>query len=358
MAQKESTNWIGAASMVTAIVGSFLNPLLLDGKSVNLDDIGIDGICVTYPVTDTSTRTHHWDSDKIRSRVAHTASVPTSRDQVSNLGHRGLHVTRTDHPQGTRCRIEVTPSLLLGKPDNTRLLSDGQIRSLVNHAVYDVQSSLGLVPLVPLRDARITRLDIARNLVIDDPGDVARFLRGLAEFLPANSPMTQAFRTANGVTSVKMGGKARSVRVYDKHLESKGAVPEGTVRWEARLRTEALKRLGIGTVGDLDVTALRHARFKMWVWSGMTQSIVQPHSFVTRLEDAFRAGKISLQSATRLAGSLFINPQLASESTRGRNRRQLRILGITPVMGCRRASGAHGTTSLRARYHAGRISRE
>lgn len=343
--------------MVKAAVGSFLNPPLLGGNPVSLDNIGIDRISIAYPVTDTSTRTHHWDADKIRSRVGRTKSTLSARFQTSNFGLRGLHVTRTDHPGGIRCRIDITPSLLLGQPDNTLLLSDSQVRSLLGHAVLDVYNSVGLEPQASQSDIRITRLDISRNLVVDDPRDVTRFLEGLAEFHPKYARSIQVFRNAAGVTSVKMGRTVRSVTVYDKHLQSKGAVPKGTVRWEARLRHEALEGLGMDRVGVLTITALRHARFRMWMWSGMTHSIVGPQGFVTRLEDAVRANKITIQTATRLAGSLFIDPALLSASTRSRNRRQLRRLGITPLAHNSPTTKTPSNTTLKARYHAGRISR-
>lgn len=95
----------------------------------------------------------------------------------------------------------------------------------------------------------------------------------------------------------------------------------------------------------------------MWVWSGMTHSIEGPHALATRLGDAVRAKKIKLQTAMRLAGSLFIDPGLTKKRTRRRNRRQLRLLGITPLMASDPATGTHTNTTLRARYHAGRISR-
>ncbi len=63
------------------------------------------------------------------------------------------------------------------------------------------------------------------------------FLRTHAEYRPTNANKVQMIIGASGVSYVNKGNKSRSVTIYDKHSNSGGACPRGTLRWECRMRS-------------------------------------------------------------------------------------------------------------------------
>jgi hypothetical protein len=121
------------------------------------------------------------------------------------------------------------------------------------------------------------------------------------------------------------------VRLYDKHVETKGGAPEGTVRWEAECRQWAERYGGMKMLGDLNEVSAMVLAKNRFDWSGMGAEVA---GSLNRLV-AVIAGCEMLSDRERLSFLGFLLEQAAgvrcsvtSKNTETKYRRVQRELNI------------------------------
>jgi len=183
-------------------------------------------------------------------------------------------------------------------------------------------------------DYRVTRLDLARDFCgVDEPSTLIRGLASLHRPY-ARKNLIHADPKRNGAQTVVVGGKQSSVRLYDKHEETKGrdrpALP-GTVRWEAECRKGWAENYGdVVRVRDLSVESVGRLAVNRWEWSQMGAEVAGD---LARLVE--RVHSADLTSAQRRGFLGWLVEQAAglegvdlSQTTLAKYRRLQRELGI------------------------------
>ena len=132
-----------------------------------------------------------------------------------------------------------------------------------------------VVPVLDLASARVTRVDVARDFV--GAVEPARLILGLSRLSRTyqGDPAVRFDARSGEVVSLTVGSAENRVRLYRKDVESAGLVVDGTIRWEAQVRSRPLRtKFGITSFSDItseSVSALANSR---WAWSNM-ETLVQ-----------------------------------------------------------------------------------
>lgn len=301
--------------------GVLWNPPLLGGKPVTGVARGVDRITVSYQVRQSPPALNtEWDREMITAEAEH---------RTSDLGMSHLHVTVTDRPGGLFVRIDMTPAYLVGWTSNVLVPPDSWIKTLIVHAIDYVEESLNLSPAGPLNDIRLTRLDLTRNIHLSNPVDTDLFLRTHAEYRPTHIKTVQMFIGPNGATYVEKANNSRSVTLYDKHAQTGGTCPPGTIRWECKIKKRVLQDYKLGRLGDLSAYRLYRARHLMWVWSGMNTGIAPPSTFLQIIRQSVADGSLPSSQAVAILGHAALGPNASSVRTRQRHRKIIGQLGVT-----------------------------
>lgn len=228
----------------------------------------------------------------------------------------------------TWAKLEFNPSRIVD-PEGHRLAEVVELPS----AVREVWSAgLELVePACELEDARVPRIDVARDF--EGIARPAALLTGLATVHRPWSRKNALFNdgSANGAQTLLVGSKAGSVRLYDKHAETVGAVPEGVLRWEAQARRDWAQKYGsIDRVGDLNTESVGQLAANRWEWSGMGLEVSGTEEAV---EKVMRCEWLSAAEQRGLLGWLMIvsagRESPLSKHTAAKYRSAARALGIT-----------------------------
>jgi hypothetical protein len=217
-----------------------------------------------------------------------------------------------------------------------------------------VDDEFGFGLPVSKQDVRVTRIDVVRNLTFASTSDIDPFFRGHQDRRPKWSRRNQTHTRKGGTTGVDKGGKSRSVRMYDKYVESGGRCDAGVVRWEARLRTGALRNLGIAALPDLTPSSIENARSAMWAWSRMDEQIRVGSRLPGELKRKLDSGEATLGDAKAVLHEAVLGGHGGSPSTRNRARETMRRLGLSAYMGSDEANHKHFLT---ADYATGRVTR-
>ena len=123
-------------------------------------------------------------------------------------------------------------------PEGWQVVGVEEALSTVGVATWAVSQLMRPVEANPL-GWHVKRLDVAKDFDgVERPSELIRGL-GLLPRRWCRMNATYADPKGNGAQTLQVGSGAGGVRLYNKHVETKGDAPEGTVRWE----TEAL---GVG----------------------------------------------------------------------------------------------------------------
>lgn len=174
--------------------------------------------------------------------------------------------------RGRRAGVEFNPSRIID-PFGSDLAS---VKDTVNttRAVWSVVVG-HVVPVLDLASARVTRVDVARDFV--GAVEPARLILGLSRLSRTyqGDPAVRFDARSGEVVSLTVGSAENRVRLYRKDVESAGLVVDGTIRWEAQVRSRPLRtKFGITSFSDItseSVSALANSR---WAWSNM-ETLVQ-----------------------------------------------------------------------------------
>jgi len=169
-----------------------------------------------------------------------------------------------------RCRewvsLQVNPARVVD-PEGWGLASLPQAQEALEWAWAHLRPLV--VPRRPLESAKLSRLDVAvdfHDVLLPD-----RYIRNLAD-APASRHgqrrLVWAGDRSDGATLYWGNGRGE-VRIYDKHIETAGRAPRGTMRGETEARRKWCKKAGLGEVGDLRMERLTALMRRKWEDSGM-----------------------------------------------------------------------------------------
>jgi hypothetical protein len=142
----------------------------------------------------------------------------------------------------------------------------------------------------PKEAARVRRIDTARDFEgVTNGGALIRALAPVHRSW-ARRNFVHADPQRNGAQTLMVGSGAGWARLYDKHAESKGRAPEGTLRWEAECRSDWASKYG-GIVHFEDLTDANVVRLatERWGWSSMGVEVAG----MRRVVEKVRASELS-----------------------------------------------------------------
>lgn len=287
-----------------------------EGFPAGLDDvIGVDKLWLTTPV-------RRYAGDEAWRTIG--ADGRRDVDVSSNFGAR-VHV-RVYTDQGSPwATISFNPSRFLD-PQGCTLAPIRELPETMRLA-FDVAGGVVDLPGSP-KSARVKRVDVSRDF--SGISGVAIFLRAFADAPRGNAKFTRLSLGPRGLvegvaTGSKSGGRAE---LYDKYIESKGRVPEGTLRFEAQCRGWARDRARIERGSDLNAENLARLAWDRWNWAGFGASVASiSHALaIISRSDLKPATKRNLEGylALRYVGHIA---QMSS-ATRSRYNRIMKGLGI------------------------------
>ena len=292
-------------------------------------DVGLDRLSLSFPVSNLDERPERWDEE--RRRQTPDGPVRTF-SKVERVGGVKVFVSVQEVPEAQASRwwgkVEGNPSRLCD-PEGVGLVGVDGLAEAVGLLTLAVETALE--PSEPVERWRVKRLDVARDFSeVEDPG---RLIRGLA---PVHRPhsrrnLVHADPARNRAETLMVGSGAGVVRLYNKHTESEGRAPEGTVRWEGECRKDWCKRYGeIGRLGDLRAESVAELAENRWEWSGMGVEVASTvgrlvqataHSDLSERERVFFVGWLMCEAAGQPVRDL-------SKATLAKYRRVQREVGI------------------------------
>jgi hypothetical protein len=308
--------------MVNLVVAPIRTPQLLGVVPATCGTPGIDKVGLTFDIDDIPTHAPGWEE------YLRTGSF---QQVVTDLALPSLRLRATARPNALVASVEFTPSLLLGFANNVPVASDTTTLAAVAMVLDTINDYADLVQQ-PLQwnDVRIARLDLVRDFQLAGPAISSHaLLEAYQHRKVPYSRETKTYRDAAGrINYVFHGNKTRSAHVYDKHGESGGIAPKGTIRWEVRVRTGFLRRRGLRQLSNAHPSDLDDLRRECWKWSCMDEPFSLGPSGVAALQAAIDVGDVSASQAASALGHLFVGQDAMGKRTLDRHRAIFRDLGI------------------------------
>jgi hypothetical protein len=283
----------------------------------------VDRLSFSFSVADFDRDVSAWASV-----TTHNPGADHERQVFSSYGARGVFVGVMDNPGlpgGYIGKVEANPARVLD-PDGW----EGLDPSRLFEAVEKMGRTAGELvrPAGPIVEARVKRLDVCRDFETDDPASIVRGLgpvhrpwsrRNLVHFDPARG----------GAQTLMVGSASGVVRLYDKHAETKGKAPKGTLRWEVEARSQWAQRYGqMQQLGDITEDTVRELAEDRWNWSAMDREL----SATEHIVDKVMRLDVSSTVKERLVGRLVMEQMGSaypmSKNTATKYRRMVKDLGI------------------------------
>jgi hypothetical protein len=228
-------------------------------------------------------------------------------------------------------KVEGNPSRLLD-PVGTTLLPPHRI----GWAMKSLWDMVDLVePACSLQEARVKRLDLARDFVVESP---AFYVRGLATVKRPYARQAGVWFSpqCGHAETLHVGCGAGMVRLYDRFAAYGGStgVPEGGLRWEVEARSDWMQRIaGINLVADLTEHRMYKLAEDRWEWSAMGVEVVATNVAVEKVLRAVSQGRLSPTEARGFLGERLIRScgrdMRMSKSTAAKYSRLERELEVT-----------------------------
>jgi len=292
--------------------------------------IGIDKLWLTAPLRSFDQDRQSWSIVKangglevpVQSSTASLVYVRVFQDQAVPWGMFQFNPSRFVDPDG--CGLASISSI-------PRCISEAMTLA---SRVVEMDSDVQL--------ARVKRVDITRDF--SEVEHMAKLIKGFVSHPGPNARFITHFLGANGVvqgleTGSKSGGK---VLLYDKFIQSRGMVTQGTLRYEAQCRAWAAQA-GIEYVRDLTEDNLARLAWDRWHWAGFGSYVTGAPEMLELVNRSDHPESVK----RKLKGNILLElhgelGHLAS-ATRSSYRKQLRELGILPsgVMDAERSRMVH-----------------
>jgi hypothetical protein len=259
-------------------------------------ELGIDKLRLTFPVRPEigrqmlRLRTFRSDAMAIGVRNLSRASQTPGftgyvyvRRDATYWGSAEFNPSRWHNPEGWECLSVSDLSQTLRK-------------------VWPVLDST-FKPSVDVSSASVARLDIARDFMhVSNPEKYLKRLDTNARSFKKLAREHNASPTNGGWTlrlSTKTGGVAN---LYDKHRESAGKAPEGTVRFEVQMEGWLTKySSSIRTVSDITNESLAHATRGWWQRSNFGLAIASGPDMLAEVQSLLQGER----NAAAMANSVY-----------------------------------------------------
>jgi hypothetical protein len=228
--------------------------------------LGIDRLSVAFPVRSWEREASAWQSE----RVGHPGTPQEAWQRNGRVRVEGAEVfvgvaniPATGEVWG---KVEFNPSRVVD-PEGVGLAPVIELPTVARR-VWKAAQEL-VTPGVGIGDARVKRLDVARDFDVEQTGF---FIRGLG---PIPRPWARRSFVYNDpgrglAETLFVGSGAGGVRLYDKHREAPEKAPEGRLRWEVEARDRWCSNLaGIDRLSDVSADAVAALAANRWEWSGM-----------------------------------------------------------------------------------------
>jgi hypothetical protein len=297
-----------------------------------VNPVGVDRVSCSFPLEGFQEDRSAWS--EVRARQVAGAEIETFSGAVDVAGVK-VFVGVSEQPEAHHRwwgKVELNPSRVVD-PEGVSLAPVEELPGVMRR-VREAALEL-LSPVEPLREWRTKRVDVARDF--GGVSDAAVMVRSLA---PIPRPwsrrnLVHADPVRSGAQTLMVGSGAGVARLYDKHVESGGVAPDGTLRCEFECRAGWLERYGgIARLGDVNAESVSALARDRWEWSAMGVEVSGDWSLVfSRCEAA------GLTPERRRAFIGFLVEQAEGHGvSMGKNqatyyRRLQRLLGVTAPSG-------------------------
>lgn len=228
--------------------------------------------------------------------------------------------------------VELNPSRVWD-PDGHSIASAVATVAALDEAIrLGIDDGLWVPAIGKVEEANVKRLDVTRDFT--ECLDAAALIGGLIGVHRAYGRQSMVYfdPKRKGAQTLRVGGKADLVLLYDKSVETGGAAL-GTVRMEARCRDWASRYGGIRKVSDLDEQNVDELGRDRFAWSGMGTAV---QSDVSHVVERVREMGLSDTVENGLIGYLVKRatgvPIKSSRKTESKYRKLARESGVAMAL--------------------------
>lgn len=296
----------------------------------NPDDYGVDKLHLSFPVWPPEFRSSRWSLKSYgppNERVITSGWIEIGNDRCKLR----IDVYR---PNGHEwwCALQFNPARVVN-PSGIALCRPRDLERVIDGATIKVRRHV--VPKIGSHLFQVRRVDIGRTFrEVSSPG---RYLAGLHSVPKPRARFNSLIRGKDGVVeTLRAGSKSGGcVSLYDKHRESSGLAPPGTLRCEVQARPSWCQRYG-GIFVVEDLTGMNIGRlFRNRVrWFGLERHVMTGR---TACEQILRSKDLDIRTREGLALYVLaiergVEPGVTSR-TATKYRGILRELAIAPIPG-------------------------
>lgn len=249
-----------------------MNPALTSEELARARVFGIDFIALSAPVVRLPEDWRTWRHPRIEG---------WRQDHVELAGGGSFQLLAGSVQGGVRMSVSFNPARI-ADPLGWGPCPIEDLRRCVEIAWDEVRSRVDV--LASVGDARVTRLDVARDFSVAFPYTYVEAWSRMRRKYEKTSQLYADPTTGRGQTLMVGSKSGGFMRAYDKHIQNSIA-PEGTLRLEFECREWTRRYGGIDRfddVGDLQVARLGLDR---WGWSGAGAPICDLPVLVRHVRD-------------------------------------------------------------------------
>jgi hypothetical protein len=303
-------------------------PSLTEGKPLRFSElVGCDKLSISFPVDNFDSDLTSWSTRMVVASGSVNQSETRSA-KVSLVPGQWAHVGLRYIPGNNRwfAKVEFNPARVID-PDGVTLCPLGDVYDLTADVVGEVVREGLVEPAVgSLGEMRVKRVDLARDFVVDRPGWFVDALRTVPRPWVRR---TSVYSGANGAQTLMAGSNAGSCRLYDKHEQTGGVAPPGTLRWEVEAKAWAERFGGVETMADMqDLDRVADLAWNRWEWSGMGHKVMAKDEMIRLVESSGLSPAKQRSFVGWLVMQSVGTPQRLSNDTASEFRRIARDLGI------------------------------
>jgi hypothetical protein len=279
--------------------------------------IGVDRLALVYPVSDFEKG--GWSTEN--RRISKDGDVAVSMGRKVEVPGGGEVFVGVSNPDSWWAKVETNPARI-ADPDGWELV-DVDAAQEAMRAAWDAAQEVAPSSR-PMENARVTRIDVARDFEVEDP---SFYVRGLA-------PLRRPYAKRQGIWNDAQKGNAETfhvgsgsgmVRLYDKGAEvssrlraageraaaaagarsiSARSLPENVLRFEVEARRRWCKERGsIRELRDIDALNVQTLAMDRWKWSSMGAEVTAADRIIDRVRSA---GLTPTLEATLLGHMLLV----------------------------------------------------
>ncbi len=233
---------------------------------------GVDKIAVSFPVIGCAP---DGDWAAVTTRNRHDGPQLSRSSSVGiGPGNYPAMIGVADIPATGQqwAKVELNPSRVWD-PTGHSVATAAESVAAVDAAIARAMSESLFVPSIgSVEEANVKRLDVTRDFA--GVTDAASLIGGLIGVHRAYGRQSMVYfdPARKGAQTLRVGGKADLVLLYDKSAETEGQAAD-TVRFESRCRGWAARYGGIAKVSDLDDEHVDTLGWDRFDWSGMGTSV-------------------------------------------------------------------------------------